>query len=91
MTEKNHENLQIVNFRMTPDEIARLDRLAARFGLSRSQYLRNIVLLDVEETETFEKFGIVRAAITVRDILGWMEAKRKKVTDELERQDTVKA
>ncbi|GEM_PF-2612255 len=91
MTDKTHENLQIVNFRMTPDELARLDRLASRFGISRSQYLRNIVMIDIEETETFEKFGMVRAAITVRDVLSWMEEKRKKVSDDLEREGVVKA
>ncbi|OGR32566.1 MAG: hypothetical protein A2005_12510 [Desulfuromonadales bacterium GWC2_61_20] len=81
MTDKAQENLQIVNFRLTPAEIARLDRLASRFGITRSQYLRNIVMIDIEETETFEKFGIVRAAITVRDIAEWMAQKSRQITE----------
>lgn len=90
MSEKQTQD-HMVTFRMTAAELARLDRLANRFGVSRSQYLRNIVLLDIEETETFEKFGMIRAAITVRDVLDWMDAKKKKVSEELEGTGEVRA
>ena len=60
---------------MTPSEIARLDRIAEKGGLTRSQFLRNLIIVGLEETELFEKFGLVRAVITVRDICGWMSMK----------------
>lgn len=91
MAKQTQDSLHNINFRITADELARLDRLADKYGISRSQYLRNIVVLSIEEDETFEKFGIVRAAITVRDILYWIDDKRKKVTENLEEQGSVKA
>jgi len=81
MTEKQTQD-QILTFRMTPDEVARLDRIAAKYGISRSRYIRNVVHMSVDEDESFEKFGIIRAAITVRDILGWMNDKMKKVSED---------
>lgn len=72
---KDQENLQNVVFRMTPSEIERLDRMAEKIGRTRSQFLRNLIVVGLEETEMFEKFGLVRAAITVRDICGWMSMK----------------
>jgi len=72
---KDKENLQNVVFRMTPSEIERLDRMAEKIGRTRSQFLRNLIIVGLEETETFEKFGLVRAVITVRDICGWMSMK----------------
>lgn len=76
MTTKNEqENLQNVVFRMTPSEIERLDRMAEKGGLTRSQFLRNLIVVGLEETELFEKFGLVRAALTVRDICSWMSMK----------------
>jgi len=82
------ENLQNIVFRMTPSEIDRLDRLADKIGLTRSQFLRNLVLQGLEETEVFEKAGLVRAAITVRDIYRWMADKGVKgLSDELEKVD----
>jgi predicted DNA-binding protein len=82
---KEQEALQNVVFRMTPSEIERLDYFAARFGITRSQFIRNLIMEGLEETETFEKFGLVRAAITVRDICGWMSSKvAEKIADESE-------
>lgn len=76
------EPQQNVVFRMAPDEIAELDRFAEKMGLTRSQLIRNLVVVGMEETQLFEKFGIVRASITVRDICSWMSAKvSKNITD----------
>ena len=72
---KDQENLQNVVFRMTPSEIERLDTMAEKMGLTRSQFLRNLIVVGLEETELFNKFGLVRAAITVRDICSWMSMK----------------
>ena len=72
---KQDETLQNVVFRMTPSEIDRLDRLADKAGLTRSRFLRNLIIVGLEETEMFEKFGLVRATLTVRDICSWMSNK----------------
>jgi predicted DNA-binding protein len=89
MTKKsNQENLQNIVFRMTPTEIERLDRLASKIGLNRSQFLRNLVMEGVEETEVFEKVGLIRAAITVRDIYRWMAMKGAQgLSDEIDKDD----
>jgi predicted DNA-binding protein len=79
---KEQENLQNVVFRLTPSEIERLDRIAGRFGITRSQFIRNLIVVGLEETELFEKFGMVRAAITVRDICSWMSMKVSKGIDQ---------
>lgn len=84
----DQENLQNVVFRMTPSEIERLDQVAEKAGLTRSQFLRNLIIVGLEETELFEKFGLVRAAITVRDICGWMSMKVSQgIAKELDAQD----
>ena len=72
----------VLNFRLSNDEIARLDRLAARTGITRAHFLRNIVVTGLEEFEIMEYLGNVRAAITIRDIVGWMGDKAKKVASE---------
>lgn len=73
-TKKEQETLQNVVFRMTPSEIERLDLMAEKYGVTRSQFLRNLIMVGLEESEMFNKFGLVRAAITVRDICGWMSS-----------------
>jgi len=74
---------QNVVFRMAPAEIAELDRFAEKMGLTRSQLIRNLVVVGMEETLLFEKFGMVRAAITVRDICSWMSGKvSQKLSDD---------
>ena len=83
------ENLQNIVFRMTPSEIDRLDRLAEKIGLTRSQFLRNLVMEGLEETEAFERVGLVRAAITVRDIYRWMADKGVKgMSDVFDKDDS---
>lgn len=85
---KEQENLQNVVFRMTPSEIARLDRMAEKGGLTRSQFLRNLIVVGLEETELFDKFGLVRAGITVRDICSWMSMKvSRSISQELEEKE----
>ncbi|MDY0262977.1 hypothetical protein [Syntrophotalea acetylenica] len=76
MTKKSEqENLQNVVFRMTPSEIDRVDKFAEKIGSTRSQCIRNLIIVGLEEAEIFEKFGLIRAGITVRDICGWMSEK----------------
>ena len=51
---KQDETLQNVVFRMTPSELARLDRLASKADLTRSQFLRNLIVVGLEEVEVLE-------------------------------------
>jgi predicted DNA-binding protein len=74
---------QVVNFRLSSADVARADRLAARTGISRSQFLRNVINIGLDEVEAMEKVGIIRAAITIRDIVGWMGDKAKKASEEM--------
>lgn len=86
MTSKqSQDNLQNITFRMTPDELVRLDRLADKFGLSRSNFLRNLIVAGLDECEAFERMGIMRAALTVRDIVEWMGDKSKAVSEDIEK------
>ena len=75
MSKKAEEVQQNVVFRMTPSEIERLDQFAERMDMTRSQLIRNLVTVGMEEVEVFEKMGLARAAITVRDICAWMSNK----------------
>ena len=85
---KEQENLQNVVFRMTPSEIERLDRMADKIGRTRSQLLRNLIVVGLEEIELFEKFGMVRASITVRDICSWMSMKVSKgISEEIDKEE----
>lgn len=81
---KKSENLQIVNFRMTPEEIERMDRLADKLGKTRSQYLRSSILLGIEEDEAFEKVGLLRAALTVKKIYDWMGSTAKSFSEDID-------
>ena len=88
---KEQENLQNVVFRMTPSELARVDILAEKIGKTRSQILRNLIMVGLEESEMFERFGMVRAAITVRDICAWMGTKiTKGFSGEMDKEDEKK-
>lgn len=78
---KPEEPQQIVNFRMSPDEIERLERLAARFGLTRSQFIRNLIMTGLDETEVWEKVGVLPVAITVRDVAQWMSEKAQSLAE----------
>lgn len=73
------EVMQNVVFRMTPSEIERLDKMAENVQSTRSQFIRQLIMVGLEETETFQKFGLIRAAITVRDICGWMSHRVSQV------------
>ena len=92
MTEKQtQDNLQLVNFRATADEIARLDQMAQECGHTRSQMIRNLVAGGMEEYALFKKLGIMRAAITIRDILGWMADKSKRAAEDIDTDRKIKA
>jgi predicted DNA-binding protein len=72
MAKKNEENLQNFMVRLSPSTIARIDRYADMASLTRSQFVRNLIEEGLDETDMFDRVGLVRAAITVRDICRWM-------------------
>ena len=83
-TTLHDEALVTVNFRISEEELAEVDRIALKIGRTRSQMIRNLVTIGLEETEIFEKVGMVRAAITVRDILNWMKDKSQNRPEDIE-------
>jgi len=92
MTEKPaQDNLQLINFRATAEEIARLDQMAQECGHTRSQMIRNLLTVGMDEYALFKKVGIMRAAITLRDILEWMGAKAKTESENIDNGPSAKA
>jgi hypothetical protein len=45
----------------------------------------------MDEYALFKKLGIMRAAITVRDVLGWMADKSKHTPEDIDKDQTIKA
>jgi len=41
-------------------DFARLDRIAEKAGIKRSDLMRNLILVGLEEVETFDALGLVR-------------------------------
>lgn len=92
MTDKQtQDNLQMINFRMTPAEIATLDKVAHELGQTRSQLIRHWITIDLDEYATLKKVGIVRVGLTIRDVFEWLADKQKKAADELEQNGSIKA
>ena len=92
MTEKQtQDNLQLVNFRATAEEIARLDQIALEVGKTRSQMIRDLLSVSMDEYALFKKLGIMRAAITIRDVLGWMADKSKRSAEDIDKDQSIKA
>jgi len=86
MTNKTAQDKeQVVTFRLTTDELARLDRLADKAGVSRSQFVRNLIDVGMDEFETLQKLGIIRTALTVRDMLQWMSDKVKSAPEHIDK------
>ena len=81
---KQDETLQNVVFRLTPSEIERLDRFANKADLTRSQFLRNLITVGLEEVAALERFGIMRTSLTIRDICSWMSSKVTKAVEEMD-------
>ena len=49
----------------------RVDRIAAKGGIKRSELVRNMTLIGVEYLETAEKYGIFQTALVLRDFAEW--------------------
>ena len=91
MRKAKSDNLQNVNFRLSPDEIAQLDQQAERFGMSRSQYLRNMVLNDLAMIEAFDEVDYIPNVIKVGDLVNWIKSKSIAPLKKLEDQDETQA
>ncbi len=53
----------------------RVDRLAARGGVTRSHLMRNLTTIGVEYLEASEKFGLLQTSLVLRDFGEWFKAK----------------
>jgi metal-responsive CopG/Arc/MetJ family transcriptional regulator len=57
------------NVQLEDDVVARIDRLAEKLDLNRSQIMRNMLLIGLDEAEVIDKAGIFSAVIFSRDLL----------------------
>lgn len=92
MTDKQtQDTLQIVNFRLTAAEIVQLDQIAEKLDLTRSQLIRNMVTSGMEEFALFNKIGIVKAMLTVRDVMEMIGSKKNSTPEDLDKGNSSKA
>jgi predicted DNA-binding protein len=66
--------MQNFAFRIDQETIDRLDVLAAKIGCTRSKMLRNCLDLGIEDVETFDKLGLLKAATSIRDFSIWIKS-----------------
>lgn len=72
MSKPKKDYMQIVNFRISDDELEDLDNLAGLLSLTRSQLIRDLVVIGLEEASIYHGAGMTRSMITVRDLRQWM-------------------
>lgn len=60
---------------MEDEEIEAIDKLANKFDLSRSQFLRNLVLVGLDEAKVLNGIGILQIAKVAKEV------KRKFLND----------
>lgn len=61
----------------TQEQIERLDRIASRHKLTRSEAMRRILDLGIDVYEDFEAFGIPQLAEATKQIRKWIRARRQ--------------
>ena len=57
------------NVQLEDDVIERIDELAVKLDLNRSQLLRNFILSGLEDAEVLDATGIFKAVIFSRDLI----------------------
>lgn len=62
---KETKDVQIT-FRLTSGELERLQRLADMGGITRHQFIHNLVITGVETMEQLESIGILKAVLLAR-------------------------
>ena len=72
MSKLKKDTMQVVNFRISDDELEDLDNLAGVLSLTRSQLIRDFVVVGLEEAKIYHGAGMSRSMITVRDLCQWM-------------------
>lgn len=49
--------------------IEKVDKLAKKLGLSRSQFIENLIAVGLEDAELFEKFKVLSIVTRIRDLV----------------------
>lgn len=53
---------------LDPEFVAKIDRLADKLGISRSQLMGNLLQTAYEEAETLDRLGVLTATRAIRDL-----------------------
>lgn len=61
------------------DMLARLDRLAGKIGISRSQLIRNLLEIALDDAEVLESLGVFTLASWIRAMKESMRERRDEV------------
>jgi len=73
------ENKSIsLNVRVTPDMDKKLDHYANRIGIDKSQLVRNMLTVEMDELAMMEKLGVLWVAASVRGIREYMKANHEQ-------------
>jgi hypothetical protein len=67
--------LLTVTLRLPEADIEDIDRLAKKLELSRSQMLRNICLVGLDQLRGLDKIGVLSAATSIRSLASWIKEK----------------
>jgi hypothetical protein len=57
------------NVQLEDDVVARIDRIAEKLDLSRSQMMRNMLLIGIDDAEAVDKTGLFSAVMFSRDLI----------------------
>lgn len=67
--DQKKENKQQFTIMLQPTVIKEVDRLAEKAGLTRSQFVGNLVGIGLDEVKAMERWGVFKMAILSRDIM----------------------
>jgi len=65
MQEKKTKDAQIT-FRLTSEELERLQKLADKYEIPRHRFIHNLVVVGLDTMEDLEKIGVVKATLLAR-------------------------
>jgi metal-responsive CopG/Arc/MetJ family transcriptional regulator len=67
--EQKKENKQQFTIMLQPSIIKELDRLAEKAGLTRSQFVGNMIGIGLDEAKAMDRWGIFKMAVISRDMM----------------------
>lgn len=59
-----------INLWLDEETAKRLDRIAAKAGLSRSRLAENLLIVGLDEAQTMARIGVLQLAVLLRDLRG---------------------